>query len=260
MARQDLVSRFLELATAVAIFSAEVADAIRRIAEGKELPQTWIVRWTLNDNSNKRVVGHALVLSSIRGKSYVIPHFGQFYSKRMTHVHPLNWADIEDAESARQLGMQVIVQPNYNQISESVVTTEEEFERVLAMLKPKWVDDSIKGCRESGQDQDFEHGPGFAMVGAPKDWVTEYSNLVAYTKDGATKFEAFFSNYGGGEARFADIPTDGECRIPRQMIKELIALIDEDSQLLMEEQVALNRERKQAERNRLAEKFGFPVN
>lgn len=282
--RQDIVRRFIVLAAIVEKFSTEVADAIRQTADSTKVPHTWIVRWNYkgfewegNSTTPERIVGRAWVLAACgewqKELPMIIPEVGRFQKIWVNQVEPLNKRDLEDAKRARELGLDVNVQPKYATPPVAQVTTREEFEAVVRTARPIWEDDSVRGYVVTGQEpgydyegrpmdvpvfgKDLEHGPGFAITGMSKEWVDAYSRLTAYTKDGATKFEAHLSNGGGGPVHISDVPEDAEWRIPRQFVEQLLGLIDEASQLRKEEVEAQRRAQKEAERNRLAAKFNL---
>ena len=283
MDRQSIIRGFLEVACETEAFSSEVAAAIRTAVAGPGAPEgapyTWLVRWSSQRHHPTmpgRVVAQALVIADcfyVGGFLRVVPQSGSYQSYCSSQVTPLNGADLDDAIRARKIGIMASVSPKFPPPKEGTTTTdEEEFERTLRAARPIWVDDSPRGHvvvgEEPGYDQegrattfpifgeDIEVGPGFRVEGVPQQWLGAYSSLTAYSRDGSKKFQAHFSNGGGGRVNLEDVPEYAEWRVPRRFVEKILQLTREADLLLEQEKVSRQEQANLAERRRLEEKFG----
>ncbi len=279
MDRQSLSLRFLSLANAVEVFSPEVAAAIRSAVAGEGGQHTWLVRWSEVKREYaglpERIVAYAWVIARTCGGGLVrlVPRYGYYQAHSVSRVEPLNEVDVEDARRARELGLvEVSVKPQFLPPKAGTITTEEEFEGVLRVARPIWVDDSPRGHvilgEEPGEDhegrattfpilgEDIERGPGFAVECVPQPWIGAYSKLTAYDEGGATRIEAHFCN-GGGGPMVADPPEDAEWRIPRHLVEQILALVKEGDLLREQENLFRREQDVMAERSRLERKFGI---
>jgi hypothetical protein len=288
--RESLVREFLELAAEVEVHSAEIADVMRRCLEGKQCPRTWLVRWNrpgrVWDNSPdtpERVIGHALVVSNFTGFfgeqpfPQVIPEFCRLQEVWVRETEPKNKEDLEGAKRARQLGLDVTVQPKYVKPSAEHTATCEDFERVVREARPVWSDDAPHGFvvtgYEDGWDEEgrpcqypvydksrINREPCFAIEGVPAGWLDEWSHIWAISPDGSKRFEAACSNGGGGPINFDDVPDGAEWRIPRQFVERLVAINKDAFEFRAHEDARLRKASEDAERRQLAEKFGVVIN
>lgn len=274
--RQDLVSKFMALAALIQGHSNEVAEAIRAAARGQQIEYTWLVRWS--EKTTERVIGHAWALFAPYCGNELFPgilhEYGRYQTMWANPVRATNEGDLVDAKRARALGMNVEnIQAQYPEQDITVLASKEEFDRVVKTALPVWVDNAIQGRIEIGQEPGWDEegrscqvpiygdelviGPGFKVEGVSGEWIGERNFLTAYSKDCSQKFEAAFS--GGCQGfvlKVEEIPADAEYRIPRPQIEAISSLMAEVAVFRQEEEEKNKQVHAEAERQRLAAKFG----
>lgn len=264
MNRQELIRQFLALAQAIE--DSGKPDVARELREavtapyGAHIERTWIVRW--NSQRKNRVAGHALVFTRSGGFSGgnkpgfpgVIPEHFSLDTVSVKAMEPINATDCRDAARARELGLQVeVVNPHYTAPDPRQVTTQQEFERVCSVARPKWVDDAPTGEIE-GRNEVWRE-PGFCLLDVPQAWIGPYSHLTAFSADGGTEYYVSTSCGGGGPVDLRQVPPGARWRIDRDFVEELLRLQKEGSKVMDDEDVTFQKSEEDRERRRLAEKF-----